>query len=306
MAQNLIVSPSPHIVHKDNTRQIMLDVCLALMPALIASVLIFGYRAFMLTAVTVAAAVVFEYLYRKLMKKESSIGDCSAIVTGLLLAYNLPPTLPFWMAIIGAFIAIVIVKQLFGGIGFNFANPAIVGRIVLALSFTAKMTTYSYPDNGIDAFTSATPLAAAEDPSAYLTLFLGNHGGVLGETSVLALLIGGVYLVIRKVISPVLPITYVATVAVMSLLCGHDPLYQILSGGLMLGAIFMATDYTTSPFTRKGKLAAGIFLGVVTCLIRFFGNSAEGVSFAILLMNIILPYINRLTRQKALGGGKAK
>lgn len=305
MANNLIVSSSPHITDRDSTQKIMARVIIALMPALIAATVIFGYRALVLTVVTVAACVAFEAFYCLILKKPIPVKDLSAVVTGLLLAFNLPPELPLWMAVIGAFVAIVITKQLFGGLGCNFANPAIVGRIVLALSFTQKMTAFTYPDSGVDALASATPLQASFDGNyPYLTLLLGNHGGVLGETCALALLIGGVYLIATKVISPVTPLAYLGTVAVMSLLCGQNILFELLSGGLMLGAFFMATDYTTSPYTEKGKLVYGIALGLITCLIRFFGASAEGVSYAILIMNLLVPYINRLTRQKVLGGAK--
>ena len=308
MENKLIVTAAPHITSPDSTQSIMGRVCLALAPALIASVIIFGINALILTAVTVAACVFFEWAYCKLMGREVPIADFSAVVTGLLLAFNLPATLPPWMAIVGAFIAIVIIKQLFGGLGYNFANPAIVGRIALAVGFGAKMAAYPLPDNGVDALTSATPLAVAGELGSadYLTLLLGNHGGVLGETCAICILIGGIYLIATKVISPVLPVTYLATVAVLSLCFGMDPIVQLLSGGLMLGAFFMATDYVTSPTTDKGKVVAGLFLGLVTMLIRRFGTMSEGVSFAILLMNLVTPYIDALTRQDKLGIAKAK
>ena len=308
MENKLIVTAAPHITSPDSTQSIMGRVCLALAPALIASVIIFGINALILTAVTVAACVFFEWAYCKLMGREVPIADFSAVVTGLLLAFNMPATLPPWMAIVGAFIAIVIIKQLFGGLGYNFANPAIVGRIALAVGFGAKMAAYPLPDNGVDALTSATPLAVAGELGSgdYLTLLLGNHGGVLGETCAICILIGGIYLIATKVISPVLPVTYLATVAVLSLCFGMDPIVQLLSGGLMLGAFFMATDYVTSPTTDKGKVVAGLFLGLVTMLIRRFGNMNEGVSFAILLMNLITPYIEVNTRQDRLGIAKKK
>ena len=308
MENKLIVTAAPHITSPDSTQKIMGRVCLALAPTLIASVIIFGINALILTAVTVAACVFFEWAYCKLMHREVPIEDLSAVVTGLLLAFNMPATLPWWMAVVGAFIAIVIIKQLFGGLGYNFANPAIVGRIALAVGFGAKMAAYPLPDNGVDALASATPLATAAglDSSSYVTLLLGNHGGVLGETCAITIPIGGIYLIATKVISPVLPVTYLATVAVLSLCFGMDPIVQLLSGGLMLGAFFMATDYVTSPTTDKGKLIAGIFLGVVTMLIRKFGTMNEGVSFAILLMNLITPYIEVNTRQDKLGIAKKK
>ena len=309
MENNMLVKSSPHIRDNSSTQKIMLDVILALCPAILASAIIFGLRALLVIAVTVVSCVVFEYLYCRLMKKPNPIADLSAVVTGILLAFNLPSTLPLWMAVIGAFVSIVIAKQLFGGLGHNFANPAIVGRIVLAVSFAGRMTAYAYPEvtNGVAALAGATPLVATRNADLpLLTLFLGTHGGVLGETCAAALLLGGIWLVVRRVISPVIPVTYLATVAVISLLAGQEPLVQLLSGGLMLGAIFMATDYVTSPYTLTGKLVYGLGLGIITCAIRFWATSAEGVSYAILLMNLLVPYINDLTRQKPLGGGKRK
>ena len=309
MDNKLIVTAAPHITSGDSTQKIMGRVCLALCPALVASVIVFGINALILTAVTVAACVFFEWAYCKLMGREIPVADFSAVVTGLLLAFNMPATLPWWMAIVGAFIAIVIIKQLFGGLGYNFANPAIVGRIALAVGFASRMANYPKPVNGIDALASATPLAVEKGvlgAGEYVTLLLGNHGGVLGETCAIAILVGGIYLIATKVISPMIPVTYLATVAVLSLIGGYDPIVQLLSGGLMLGAFFMATDYVTSPTTDKGKLIAGIFMGVVTCAIRFFGTMSEGVSFAILLMNLVTPYIDALTRQDKLGIAKKK
>jgi len=307
MDNKLIVTAAPHITSADSTQKIMGRVCLALVPTLIASVIIFGINSLILTAVTVAACVFFEWAYCKLMGREVPIEDFSAVVTGMLLAFNMPATLPWWMAIVGAFIAIVIIKQLFGGLGYNFANPAIVARIALAVGFGAKMSAYPM-GGGVDALASATPLAVSGELGSanYVTLLLGTHGGVLGETCAITILIGGIYLIATKVISPVLPVTYLASVAVLSLCFGMDPIVQLLSGGLMLGAFFMATDYVTSPTTDKGKLIAGIFLGVVTMLIRKFGNMNEGVSFAILLMNLITPYIEVNTRQDKLGIAKKK
>ncbi len=309
MDNKLIVTAAPHITSADSTQKIMGRVCLALCPALAASVIIFGANALILTVVTVAACVFFEWGYCKLMGREVPVSDLSAVVTGMLLAFNMPASMPWWMAIVGAFIAIVIIKQLFGGLGFNFANPAIVGRIALAVGFASRMANYPKPVNGIDALASATPLAVEKGvlgAGEYVTLLLGNHGGVLGETCAIAILIGGIYLIATKVISPMIPVTYLATVAVLSLIGGYDPIVQLLSGGLMLGAFFMATDYVTSPTTDKGKLIAGIFMGVVTCAIRFFGTMSEGVSFAILLMNLVTPYIDALTRQDKLGIAKKK
>ena len=309
MENKLIVTAAPHITSADSTQKIMGRVCLALCPALVASVIIFGVNALILTVVTVASCVFFEWGYCKLMGREVPIADLSAVVTGMLLAFNMPASMPWWMAIVGAFIAIVIIKQLFGGLGFNFANPAIVGRIALAVGFASRMANYPKPENGIDALASATPLAVEKGvlgAGEYVTLLLGNHGGVLGETCAIAILVGGIYLIATKVISPMIPVTYLATVAVLSLIGGYDPIVQLLSGGLMLGAFFMATDYVTSPTTDKGKLIAGIFMGVITCAIRFLGTMSEGVSFAILLMNLVTPYIDALTRQDKLGIAKKK
>jgi len=308
MANKLIVTAAPHITSADSTQKIMQRVCLALVPTLIVSVLWYGISALILTAVTVAACVLFEMGYCKLMGKENPTGDFSAVVTGLLLAFNMPAGLPWWMAIVGSFVAIVVVKQLFGGMGYNFANPAIVGRIAMALGYTGAMTTYVFPNNGIDALASATPLAVASEvgSAGYLTLLIGKHGGVLGETCAITIILGGIYLIWTKVISPVIPVTYLATAAVLSVCFGMDPIYQLLSGGILLGAFFMATDYVTSPTTDKGKIIFGIGLGVITMLIRRFGTMNEGVSFAILLMNLVVPYIDVLTRQDKLGIAKVK
>ena len=308
MANKLIVTAAPHITSADTTSKIMQRVCLALVPTLIASVLVFGISSLILTAVTVAACVLFEYGYCKMVGRENPVGDFSAVVTGMLLAFNLPAGMPVWMAVVGAFIAIVIVKQLFGGMGYNFANPAIVARIALAVGYASRMATYPLPENGIDALSAATPLAVTGELGAesYMTLLLGNHGGVLGETCAITILVGGIYLIATKVISPVIPVTYLATVGVLSLVAGQDPIVQLLSGGLMLGAFFMATDYVTSPTTAKGKLVFGIGLGVITCAIRFLGTMNEGVSFAILLMNLVVPYIEVWTRQDKLGIAKVK
>ena len=304
----LLVSSAPHITGKDTTASLMRDLIIAMVPALVASTLFFGVQSLILTAVSVLACVAFEYLYEKMLKKPITVGDLSAAVTGILLAFNCPPTLPLWTVVVGAFFAIVIVKQLFGGLGYNFANPAIVARIILGLGYTGLMTSWTFPATvSGDAVASATPLAvyAAGGTVNYLDMFVGSTGGVLGETSALALLLGFVYLVVRKVISPTIPVTYVATVAVMAVVLGVDPVVYVLGGGLLLGAIFMATDYVTSPYTEKGKIIFGIGLGLITVIIRRFGSMTEGVSYAILLMNLVVPYINKATRQKPLGAPKA-
>ena len=305
MENKLLVNVSPHIKSPMTTQKVMLNVLLALIPATIASVILFGWRSLLLIAVTAVSCVLFETLFNMVTKRPNTVADLSAVVTGTLLAMNLPVTLPLWMAIVGAFISIVIAKMLFGGLGQNFANPAILGRIVLMISFTTEMTTWAKPLQWIygDANTGATPLAGAE--ASYLDLFLGVKGGCLGEVSVLALLIGGLFLIVRGIITPTIPLTYLASVFVFSWLFGADPVAQLLSGGLMIGAFFMATDYTTSPFTEKGKIIFGIGLGLITAVIRAFGSYPEGVSFSILLMNLLVPYIDKLTRTKPFGGVKA-
>lgn len=299
----LVISASPHIDSGATTRKIMGDVLIALLPALIAAVIIFGWRALLVTAVCAAACVFFEWGFEKLCHKPSTIDDLSAVVTGVILAYNLPVSIPLWQAVFGALVAMVAVKGLFGGLGKNFANPAIVARIVLFLAFSSSMTAWVYPD----AVSSATPLAmlAKGEHVDYLTLLLGHHGGCIGETCALALLLGFAYLLIRRVVTWQTPVCFVGTVFLLSLILGQDALAQVLSGGLLLGAIFMATDYSTSPCTAWGKVLFGIGAGLLTVLIRFYGAYAEGVSFAILFMNILTPYLTRWTRTKPLGGAKA-
>lgn len=299
----LKVSSSPHFHHSDSTCGIMLDVIIALIPTSIAGIVFFGPRAALLLAVCIASAVLAEFVCCKVLKKKNSISDLSAAVTGLLLGLCLPPSLPFWMGALGSVLAIVVVKQLFGGLGQNFVNPAVTGRIVLMVSFPTAMTTWDAPFawlNSTDAISSATPLV---DGSAYSLerLLLGFKSGCIGETYVLALLAGGVYLVARRVISPVIPLSFIATTGVMMWLFGGDPLFHIMSGGLLLGAIFMATDYVTSPSNTKGQLIFGIGCGLITAIIRRFGALPEGVSYAILLMNILVPYIEKFTASKPFG-----
>lgn len=307
----LIVSPSPHTRSSVTTRSIMLDVVIALLPALAVAAWLFGSRALLVAAVCVGSSVLLEFLCRRLMKRDQTIGDLSAVVTGLLLALNLPVGIPLWVAIFGCFIAIVVVKQLFGGIGQNFANPAMAARVILLASFSGYMTARSVPGDylAVDAIASATPLArmaADAETSSLLQMFLGVKSTcAMGEVSALALLIGGCYLVFRRVISPVTPLCYIGTVFVLTGLLGADPVRQILAGGLMLGAIFMATDYTTSPATTKGKVIFALGCGIITVLIRLYGGYPEGVSFAILLMNILTPQIDKLTMKKPLGGKAA-
>ena len=304
---NLIVSSAPHVNNPVDTRSIMRDVVIALCPALLVSIYVFGARALIMTAVCAAACVIFEGGTRKLLNRPQTIGDWSAVVTGVILAFNLPVTLPIWMAIIGCFVAIVVVKQLFGGLGENFANPAIVGRIVLFIGFATPMTNWAVTsrmssvirENAADAVTGATPLgllASGKPVPSNLDMFLGTINGSMGEISAIALLIGGCYLLWRKVITWEIPVAFLGSMVVMAVLMHQDPIFHIFAGGAMLGSIFMATDYVTSPITSKGKIIFGIGCGILTMLIRVFGSYPEGVSFAILLMNILTPHIDRWTR----------
>ncbi|MBR4626382.1 MAG: RnfABCDGE type electron transport complex subunit D [Ruminococcus sp.] len=301
----LIVSPSPHDENYTKTSGIMLNVIIALLPAWGVACYMFGLRVVTLTAVCISCCVIFEYLCRRMMKRDNTITDLSAVVTGLILAMNLPVTLPYWMAVIGAFVAIVIVKQLFGGLGQNFANPAITARIVLMVSFPSAMTNWiKARDYDYDAVSSATPLVLEKngaDTPSYLDLFLGNTGGCLGETCALALLIGGLYLAARKIISLAAPVSFIGSLALLTWVSGGDPLYHILAGGVFLGAFFMATDYATTPITFKGKIVFGLGCGIITFVIRQYGSYPEGVSFSILLMNVLTPYIEQLTRTKVFG-----
>ena len=305
MENNLIVTSNPHITDNVSTRKLMGNVVISLVPCIIASAMIFGLRALLLTAVTTAACVGFEYLYCMLMKKPNPVGDLSAVVTGIILAMNVPVGMPIGQLIIGDLVAIIVVKQLFGGIGMNFANPALVGRIVLFVSFAGSMNNWVFPDAAVDQLSSATPLAVADTSKlSLLDLFMGVHGGVLGETCALAILLGLIYLVATKTISIAIPASYIGSMFIFYLISTgslHGALVGILSGGLMFGAVFMATDYVTSPFTLKGKLIYGLCLGIVTFAIRQWGSYAEGVSFALLFMNLWVPFINDWTRQTPYG-----
>jgi len=300
---NLTVSHFPHIRDRATTNRIMLDVVIALIPALIVSVAVFGARAALIVCVCVISSVASEWIFRKAMKKPDTIRDFSAVITGLLLAFSLPVGIPVWQAVFGSVVAIILVKQLFGGLGKNFANPAATARIILFLAFSVEMTAFTGPD----AITGATPLAAIAGGGTLPSLtdmLLGVRGGCLGETSVLALVIGGIYLLARRVITWQAPVTFITTVFVFSAVLGQQPVWQILSGGLLLGAIFMATDYVTTPITAWGKVIFGVGAGFFTVVIRVYGAYPEGVSFAILLMNIITPYINRLTARRPFGRSK--
>lgn len=298
MRNNLTVSSSPHIHSGITSQSIMLDVIIALLPAAVYGTFIFGWRAAVLIAVCVLSAVLSEFLWNKALKKPDSLGDLTAVLTGLLLALNLPSSLPFWMAAVGSAVAIIVVKQMFGGLGHNFANPAITARIVLMVSFPAAMTKFYEPFSIV--VSSATPLANGAEYTIK-ELFFGMHGGTIGETSVILLLVGGLYLIMRGVISPIIPASFIGTVFVFSFVLGANPFAAIFSGGLMLGAFFMATDYVTSPTFNWGKLIFGVGCGIITVVIRQFASLPEGVSYSILVMNLLVPHINSLTMPKPFG-----
>ncbi|MBQ6600727.1 MAG: RnfABCDGE type electron transport complex subunit D [Clostridia bacterium] len=306
MEKKLHISVSPHIRAKRTTQSIMLDLIIALLPAAIAGVVIFGLRALAVIGICVAASVISEAVFNIITKKEQTVGDLSAVVTGLILALNLPANIPFWQAVVGAVFAIIVVKCIFGGLGKNLVNPAATARVFMLVAF-GSMANAAFP---VDATAGATPLAQMAEGTVpeLMDLFLGKHGGAIGETCAVALLIGGVYLLIRKVISWHLPVAFVATVFLFSFLVADfnvtTALAHVLSGGLLIGAFFMATDYVTSPSTALGKIIFGIGAGVITMLIRFWGVYPEGVSFAILLMNIVNPFICSLTARKLFGGAK--
>ena len=309
MDDRLIVTASPHIRDNATTRGLMGNVLIALVPSIVASGLIFGMRAILLTAVTTLACVVFEYLYCKLMHKPNPVGDLSACVTGVILALNMPVSMPLWIAIVGALVAIVIIKQLFGGLGYNFANPALVGRIVLFLGFTSRMTAYVYPDMSVDALASATPLNAAVDlhSVSFVDMLLGIHGGMMGETCVIAILLGLAYLLFTHTIEFTIPASIVGTMYVLTLLATRDPyiaLLDCMSGGLLFGAVFMATDYVTSPVTKEGQLIFGLGCGLITVFIRYFGSYPEGVCYSILIMNCCTWIIDKYTKPTRFGVDK--
>lgn len=308
MENKLHASFSPHIKSNNSTMRTMLDVIIALVPATVVSVLLLGVNALLVIATCVISAVACEFIFNIIVKKEQTISDLSAIITGLLLALNLPANIPLWQAAVGSAFAIILVKGIFGGLGKNIVNPAMTARVFMLLAF-GSMVDYTLPE-GMDATSGATPLVqlANGEKLTLWNLFFGNHGGSLGETCALALIIGGIYLLVRKVITWHIPVAFIGTTFLLTLLIvGGDvemAVAWILSGGLMIGAFFMATDYVTSPSTAKGKLIFGIGAGVITVLIRFFGGYPEGVSFAILLMNIVNPYIDSLTPRKLFGGKK--
>ncbi len=319
------VSAAPHNRSTATTKGIMRDVMIALLPAGLFGIFNFGMHALMVTVITVLACVLTEYIFCRIIKKPSSVGDYSAVVTGVLLAFNVPANFPLWMAALGGIFAILVVKMLFGGIGQNFMNPALAARAFLLISFPVRMTAFAveqvtnttdYIQKGyaaVDGLSSATPLAAlkAGESVDLLKMFLGQTGGTIGETSAIAILIGGIYLVCRRVISLRIPLTYIITLAIFVLLFGgrgfdlNFMIAHVLGGGLLLGAFFMATDYVTSPITAKGQIVFGICCGLLTGLFRLMGGTAEGVSYAIIFSNLLVPLIDKATRQKSFGKERA-
>ena len=321
-----IVSSTPHIRSGNSTNTIMGDVIIALSPAAIMGILAFGLKALLLICVSIASCILFEAGFQKFTKQKVTVHDLSAVVTGLLLAMNLPVEAPIWVPIVGGFFAIVIAKQLFGGLGQNFINPALAARAFLVASYPTSMTGSAFTapvwltdfttwiSNGfttVDATSYATPLAQIKESgftpvsNDIVNALLGNVGGCIGETCAVALIIGGIYLLIRKVISWRIPVTYIATVFILTWAFGRVPVYEIFIGGLMLGAFFMATDYSSSPVTPVGQIIMGIGCGILTALIRVYGGYPEGVSYSILIMNLAVPLIDRYTKPKVFGGGKA-
>lgn len=309
MGENYNISSSPHIRSKVTTSNIMLMVIIALLPATAFGVYNFGISALIVVVLTTASAVLTEYLYQKLMHKKVTIGDYSAALTGLLLALNLPAEAPWWMCVLGSVFAILVVKQVFGGLGQNFMNPALGARCFLLISFTGRMTTFTY-----DGVTGATPLAllkAGEQVDVF-DMFIGNISGTIGETSVIALLIGAIFLVVMGVIDFRIPVTYIVTFAIFVIIFGGHGLdfnyvaAHLCGGGLMLGAWFMATDYVTSPITKRGQILYGVCLGILTGLFRLFGGSAEGVSYAIIFSNLLVPLMEKVTLPKPFGKGGEK
>ena len=314
---NLVVSSAPHIVSNIDTTRIMAMVVMALIPSFLVSIYVFGARVISLTLVCVVSAVFFEWAYNKLMKKRQTVGDLSAVVTGVLIAFNVPAGLPYWIAVVGCFVAIIVVKQLYGGIGKNPVNPAITARIVLFISFATEMTTWPLPRMAADATSTATPLGILAEGGGELPnnmeMFLGFIGGSMGEVSAIALLIGGIFLIWKKVISPIIPCCFIGTVFGFAASYygvtgdGHAlqmAIFHVLAGGVMLGAFFMATDYVTSPLLPMGKVIFGIGCGLITMLIRLWGQYPEGVSFSILIMNCLTPLINNFCQKRMYGGAK--
>lgn len=302
MAKLLNVSSSPHVRSNDTTQGLMLDVCIAMLPATAFGVFQFGLNALLVLIVTVAACVLSEYVYETIMKKPITVYDMSAVVTGMILALNMPASIPLWIPALGGIFAIIVVKQLYGGIGQNFMNPALAGRCFLLISFAGKMSGFT-----LDGWTGATPLAQLKAGQSVdvAAMFVGKIPGTIGEVSVIALLAGAAYLVYKKVITLRIPVTYILTVAVFAFIFGQQDLTyvaaHICGGGLIFGAFFMATDYVTSPITPGGQIVFGVLLGVLTGLFRIFGGSAEGVSYAIIISNMLVPLIEKYTLPKAFG-----
>ena len=310
MENKVLATSSPHIRSNDNTTKIMLDVIIALLPAVIASIYYFGFDSIKLTSIAVISAVATEAIIQKILKKEVTIKDLSAVVTGILLAFNLPPSAPWWIPLIGSVFAIAVAKQVFGGIGHNFINPALAGRAMLLASWPTKMLGWENPA-GVDAVSAATPLQIVKGAEGNLQpltdVIFGRVPGCIGETSAILLIIGGAYLLYRGVISWKIPVSYIGTVAVIAYIYEGSLLlvgYHVFGGGLLLGAIFMATDYASSPVTSKGKIVFGIGAGILTMLIRIFGATPEGVSYSILLMNVATPIIEKYTAPRVFGGAK--
>ena len=308
--KNLIDTASPHILAPFKTKDIMLDVIIALIPAIIASSFIFGIRALLVIAVSVITCVLSEFVYRKFLKKTTTIGDLSAIVAGILLSFNMPVHFPLWATALTAIFTIVVIKELFGGLGFNLINPAMGGRAVLRIFMVYMLGFPIYgqlkPNLPFDAIGTATPMvyqAAGlyENVPSYFELFLGLRFGTIGETSNIALLIGGIYLIFKRVITWHIPVTYIGSIFIIALLFGQDPLFNILAGGIFLGGIFMATDYVTSPMTKSGKIIFAIGIALITMGIRIFGEFSYGIAFGIIIMNLLTPFIEKLTKPKAFG-----
>ena len=314
---NLVVSSAPHLVTNMDTTRIMLMVLIGLAPSFLVSIYVFGMRVIALTAVCIIASMFFEWAWNKLMHKTQTVGDLSAAVTGTLIAFNVPAGLPYWIAIVGCFVAVIVVKQLFGGMGKNIVNPAITARIVLFISFATEMTTWPLPRMAADATSTATPLGVLAEGGAELPsnmqMFLGFIGGSMGEVSAIALLIGGLFLIWKKIISPILPCCFIGTVFLFALIyygaTGEGEalqmaVFHVLAGGVMLGAFFMATDYVTSPLLPMGKVIFGIGCGLITMIIRLWGQYPEGVSFSILIMNCLTPLIENFCQKRLYGGAK--
>ena len=307
MNKLLNVSSSPHVRSSVTTQNLMLDVVIAMIPAAAFGVFHFGLHALLVMIVTVAACVASEYVYEKFMNKPITIMDMSAVVTGLILALNMPPEIPLWIPALGGVFAIIVVKQLYGGLGQNFMNPALAARCFLLISLALFMNDFSSPAIGFDSVSGATPLASmrAGGTVDLATLITGQIPGTIGEVSAIALIIGGIYMIARKVISPRIPLIYIGTTAVFIFLFGgfdiNYTLCQVFAGGLIFGAFFMATDYVTSPITPKGQVVYGVVLGVLTGIFRLWGASPEGVSYAIILSNLLVPMIEKVTLPKAFG-----